>query len=452
MDLSTDHYIQLIIASSAGVILFVAAYVLPTRTVMWMLLLLIPFQVINSKSGSINLVLTSVVGIAFFLRGHFVRLPLFGSTVVIMFAYFISFSQILPGTVRDHSLYLIAISSNFILFYLTYNFVRNSGNSRDIWNIVAVLNVLVLIYCGLEIFAGSEGIRLLGLDELHIKSGRLEGGRLTGPFVAVAMTADYLGIQSLFCVYALMRFSGYRYKVFWLGLLAGNLAFLVATGNRGGIISLVVGLVVFLFLFRKELGMLKIVIWVVAGSVVFAIPAYTIVRYTQYNVLFERFEQTEFHDGIPDTRSGWVSMWDQLVSKPVVGHGPRLRLYDEHNRKIPGHSYISYPHNAYFYLIYTIGLVGLLAYIWFFLKLALQYWKGTSNQAKDALLRGLPRLGVAILVLFAVSQLRMEMFRFTLHSYQQYLFMLIGAFLALTHLAMELPSRNDITMGQSRRC
>jgi len=68
--------------------------------------------------------------------------------------------------------------------------------------------------------------------------------------------------------------------------------------------------------------------------------------------------------------------------------------------------------------------------------LARQYRKG-SSQAEDPLLRGLPALGLAILTLFAASQMHIEMFRFVYHDYQQYAFMLFGAFLAFSHLAQE---------------
>lgn len=436
MIVETSHYVQLIIALGAGIVLFVLAYVLPARVLIWVLLLLIPFQIINSKYGSINMVLTYMIGFAFFLRGRFVRLPLLGAVIFIMVAYLLSFTQALPGTTRDHGFYMIAIVSNFVLFYLAYNYIRTSGNYRDVWTILLILNVLVLIYCGIEMVAGSSGLKILGLTELEIRSARAEGGRLSGPFGAVAMTADYLGIQSIICIYALMRTHLTRQRVFLLGLLAGNMGILIATGNRGGVVSLVAGIAAFLFLFRKELGVRKIIAWVVTGSLVFAVSGFVIVKYTRYNVLFERLEATEFVGLLPDTRVGWSEMWGEIVSKPVFGHGPRLRLENEVVRRIPGHTRIGYPHSGYLYLIYTVGFVGLLAYAWFFSVLARQYLMGRISRARDPLLRGLPRLGIAILVLFVVSQGRMEMFRYMLHAYQQYLFMLVGVFLAFTHLAL----------------
>ena len=446
MEWETGQYLQLIIALGAGVVLFVSAYAFPARAVMWVLLLLIPFQPIDSNYGTINMVLTYMVGATFLLRGRFKQLPLLGIVAVILLAYLMSLSQIPPGTARDHGLYLIAVISNFIVFYLVYNYVRASGGCRDIWNILAVLNVLVLIYCGLEMMVGLGQEQLLGIEELTLKSGRAAEGRLSGPFRATAMTAEYLGIQSLLCAYALMQKMNTWSRVFWRGLLAGNLGFMIATGNRGGVVSLAVGLLAFLFLFRKELGMLKVVALVVSASLIFAVSAFVIVQYTQYNVLFERLEKTKFEGYVPDTRVGWYDLWDRIVEKPVIGHGPRMRLMDEETRNVPGYIPLPYPHNAYLFLIYTIGFVGLLAYIWFFAELARQYWRGRRNRAEDPLLRGMPRLGLAILVLFAVSEMRMELFRENLTDYQQYLFMLVGAFLAFSHLAM---SRKEPASSQA---
>ena len=383
------------------------------------------------------MVLTYMVGAAFVLRGYVKSLPLVGAMVFVMFAYLLSLTQILPGTTRDHGLYMIAIVSNFILFYLVYNFIRHQSAWRDVWAILAVLNVLVLIYCIIEMVAGSAGIRFFGMSELEIKSARAETGRLSGPFRAVAMTAEYMGIQSLICVYALMRFSNVRSRIFWFGLLAGNLGFMIATGNRGGVIALAIGLAVLMYLFRRELGFMKIITWLSVGAVAFVMSAFVVVNYTQYNVLFERLQETEFDGALPDTRQGWVRMWDQIIAKPIIGHGPRLRLMDEQNRRIPGYTPITYPHSGYLYLIYTVGVTGLLAYMLFFTALAREYWRARTTGTDDPLLRGLPLLGIAILVLFAVSQARMEMFRYMLHAYQQYLFMLVGAFLAFAHVAME---------------
>lgn len=448
-----SHYIQLIIALSVGIMLFVAAYGLPAHKVMWALLLLIPVQLIDSKYGSINMVLTYMVGAAFLLRGRFVRMPLIGLVMLIMFAYFMSLTQAHAGTMRIHLLYLVTITSNFILFYLVYNFVRSRNDARQMWAILAAINVVVLIYCALEMVAGSAGMRLFGLAEWEIRSSRADYGRLNGPFRATAMTAEYLGIQALICIYALMRSRDRHSTLLWSALLLGNFGFMIATGNRGGIVSLVVGLAVFLFLFRKELGAVKIVAWTLSGAVLFAISAFVMVQYTQYNVLFERLESTEFQGVIPDTRVGWVGLWDEVISKPVFGHGPRLGIDAETAKRIPGYAAIPYPHNAYLYLIYTVGFVGLVAYLLFFFALVRQYWQAArSRAAEEAFLRGLPRLGIAILVLFAVSEMRMEMFRFNLHAYQQYLFALTGAFLAFAHLARAVNARDGVrrTSEESR--
>lgn len=436
----TGHYVQLIIALCFGFVLFIFAYLMPSRPLVWALLLLIPFQPINSIYGSINTVLVYMLGVAFLLRGRFRYRPMFGILMFILLAYLLSFSQILPGTFRDHGFYMVAIGANFILFYLVYNHIRIGNDWRDVWNIFGALNVLVVIYCALELTIGLGEMRLFGLEELTLKSDRAAQGRLSGPFSATAMTAEYLGIQILICIYALMQRGSGRYKMFWLCLLAANLGFMIATGNRGGIVSLVVALLVLLFLFRKELGVLKILGWITSGTLLFTIAAIIVVQYTQYNVLLERFEGTSFEGLVPDTRRGWFDIWDKAIEKPIIGHGPRFMMMEVEGRRIPGHIPMPYPHNGYLYLFYTLGIIGLLVYLWFVLALVRQYIKGFSCNVEDPMLRGMPRLGLAILVLVAVSQLRMEMFRFWLSDYQQYLFMIMGAFLAFTHLAM---SRNS---------
>jgi hypothetical protein len=44
----------------------------------------------------------------------------------------------------------------------------------------------------------------------------------------------------------------------------------------------------------------------------------------------------------------------------------------------------------------------------------------------------MPRLGLLILVIFLVSQMRIELMRFHLHDYQQYFSMILAVFLAFS--------------------
>ena len=64
---STSHVIQLLVALSLAIVLFVAAFSGYGRALFLGLLVMIPFQPIDSKYGSINMVVTWLVGISVWL-------------------------------------------------------------------------------------------------------------------------------------------------------------------------------------------------------------------------------------------------------------------------------------------------------------------------------------------------------------------------------------------------
>lgn len=434
MDLTTSHYVQLIVALLGGITLFGAAYTMPQRWVVWALVLLVPFQLIESRFGSINMVLTYMVFVALFARGYIKRFPFLPIVTVILFVYGMSLSQSIRATFFPNVLHVITVVSNFLLFYIVYNHIRQAKDITDTWRMLTVLNLLVIAYCLLEMIAGAVGIRIFGVEELEVRSQRAEDGFLTGPFRAISMTAEYLALQSLMSMYALMHSVENRKRLFWIAMTLINLGLLIATSSRGGVISLAVALVVFAFMFKRQIGTRRLVTWFGLGSILFMGSAFVIINFTSYNVLFDRLEGTEIEGGIPDTRQGWVELWPRVIEKPVLGHGPRMKFDNEHLIRHPEFTPMPYPHSAYLFIIYTIGFTGLFVYLWFFAGIARQYLILGNNQHSDAFSRGIPYLGFVLLLLTAVSEIRMEMFRYILHAYQQYFFTLTASFLAMTHV------------------
>ena len=70
MDFTTSQFIQLIAAIALGIFLFVAVYRLPERMTIAILLILIPVQLVDSRYGTSNTVVTYLVAFAFILQGR----------------------------------------------------------------------------------------------------------------------------------------------------------------------------------------------------------------------------------------------------------------------------------------------------------------------------------------------------------------------------------------------
>jgi hypothetical protein len=82
--------------------------------------------------------------------------------------------------------------------------------------------------------------------------------------------------------------------------------------------------------------------------------------------------------------------------------------------------------------MYTVGVIGLIAYLVFFSLLLLRWKKAISANSEDKLLQGFPKLAIIMMLVFLISQYRIEFLRFILSDYQNYMFALWAMFLAFS--------------------
>ena len=166
------------------------------------------------------------------------------------------------------------------------------------------------------------------------------------------------------------------------------------------------------------------------------LASFVMLKYTDFNVLYARLAGTEIEGFVPDDRKGWKYVVERIADRPVLGHGPRIvrrEEYDQPPRNWPMDFINWYPHNLYLFILYTTGVVGLLAYgIW-----ASSYWialcrlRRRWDDARYRVAKGLPTLGMIVFVAFLVDQYKVEFLRHYLLDYQHYLAALFGMFAAL---------------------
>ena len=141
------------------------------------------------------------------------------------------------------------IVSNIVLFYMVYSIITNKKDIIVLFQVLMVLNVLVILYCVVQFYVGENSYTLFGIQEFNIRSNLTEFNRIVGPFNAVGITAEYFVIQNLLLLYKAVIFKKYRILVFIVILC--NFALLIGTGNRGGLISYVISIFVFLLTFKN---------------------------------------------------------------------------------------------------------------------------------------------------------------------------------------------------------
>jgi O-antigen ligase len=430
--LTDAQLLQFSVTLVLAVIVFTIAFSLSPRVSATALILLIPFQPIDTKYASANVLLTFVVLIALLMKGTSVRIPMLTQCLVLFFAYMISLGLSHPTTLGQHSVYMLALISAFFVLWISYDLTMRLDSIRDMVNIFVIMNILAVIYSIVQLVSGSgEKIVFFGIEEFHMNHTRSDR-RLTGPFGSAGIAAEYTVIMLFMILYQILWTSNVWRKSGLMLLGAVNILLLIATGNRGGFLVMIGAGLIFLWIFRKLLGPVRAI--GIAATAVALVSIATIVAttYTDFDLLFTRLADTEIESGIPDTRSVvWPAAWKAIKDKPILGHGPRLRFDGEdgggrHN----DHLYIPYPHNLYLFLLFTVGVVGLMAYIIFLVTPLVKCWSVTRRSVSESYEVGFARAGMVFMVIVLVDGIKIDFTRFVLVDYWHFIFALIGLLVA----------------------
>jgi O-antigen ligase len=431
--LTGSDWTQLIAALALGVLFFVVAYIAPPRFTVSLLIVLAPFQIIASQFGTLNIALVYLIGTAQLLRGRLRSWPLIMVFGMIFLTYMLSMSQTPPPTYFDHMLYLVGIGADIVLFYVAYNYALNSTNAQSLFRPFVVMNVLMLVYCVIQLITGYNRFAFLGVPEFELAEMSEAKQRLIGPFGAAGTNGEVFVLQILLLGYLWLHERRHLFRWLLMSIILANFALLIMTGSRGSFLTMLGSGVLFLWFFRRQLGIGRILRLSALAAAAFAVTAVIVIRYTEFNVLFERLSGTQLQEGIPDTRiEAFKLAWEHIPEKWLLGHGPQLRLIDEQNRFIAGHQFLYFPHNLYLFLLLTTGVLGLSVYLLLFWALYSWWRRARRVRSPDPFLDGLPNLAILLLIAFLVDQLKIEFLRSQFSDQQQYLFALWAILLAAT--------------------
>lgn len=445
MELSAFHAALLVSGLAAVFLAFLVAYVARPISALAFIAVLIPFQFIDTRYGTGNIGMVYLAFTALFLRHMLDRFPLLPLVGFVLSAYAFSIITAPRGTWVEHGFYVVGIISNFLLFYIAYNIFLRFQDLRFALRILIVINILCVLYSLLLFFSGYQQSFLVGDGYFSLRENLEDRRRLMGPFTAAEINSAFFATQIFFLLYAgIFTERGWGRWVCYLQIPL-SLVFIVASGSRGSFVALVAGLILFFFLLRHALGARRILRFSVIGLFFVAISGLYVATQTGYESVFYRLANTEISEsGVPDTRQkGFSLTMERLESGSILfGNGPRLRLIDEHERRIAGYEPLGfYPHNLALFLVYSIGIVGLLSYVIFFSALFFLIFRAQKNRSDDKALRYLPSLGVVFMVTFFLDQLTIEFLRVILSDYQHYIFFVLGMLLAFSRLAQRQGDR-----------
>jgi len=435
------QFFQMIVVLALATVVFFSAYSLPQKVAATILIIIIPIQPIETQYASANTVLTWVVFTAMLMRGDRIKLAMLPQILILLFIYLLSMGMQDPSTYSQHGIFIFNLITAFLVLWITYDLCQRYDNINKVVRVFIAMNVLVAIYSLIQMTAEPfEKYTFFGIEEMNMLP-IIKRNRLSGPFGGPGIVAEYLVIMTFVAIHQILSADSSKYRLFLYVLVGVNLLLLIATGNRGGFLTLIGSATIFLWMFRNVLGVVRTIRIAIGGVAILSISAAVAVNFTKFDVLFTRLAETEIDAGVPDTRQKvWPVAWQEIQARPILGHGPRLRFVDDETGMYSDvHTYIFFPHNLYLFLLFTVGIIGTIAFLVFLGTPMVRCWLVSRQMSLDQDTRNLARIGFIIMIVVFVDQMKVEFMRLALTDYWHFLFGLIGLLIAACDQARAAP-------------
>ena len=316
---------------------------------------------------STNVVLMTLIPLLWVVRARALRQALIAPTPVdraiafFLLAFIVAFAHV-KGT---HALVmnlkmLWRQLAALAFFYLIVTFVDDEKKLSGITKAIAISAGLLAFTAVVELFApGSAlipGWISTGSHDFGALGMRIEGMRVYGSVGSHSLVGDYVSMSLFFVVLHFLRARNPIENLFWVIVFAVSFPAVLATANRGAFVALVVGVGYSFWIFRRFLGLGRVMVLVGAIVALFAGGELVLKKFTYAASATERVMATTFEMGVvPDNRRGaWIPALSRSMEHPIVGHGPWYDTGIGLEKK-------AWPHNAYIFNLYTLGIVGLAA-------------------------------------------------------------------------------------------
>ena len=381
----------------------------------------------------------------------FVALGLLG---FILFAYFTSFAtnywelDFPKGLLQSkHTIMVLTVISCVAYFLMI---VRSMETVADIRVLLAITVLAYFVSAGAAVFQLIDPTNLYFYENFtHIQSIAVQeargGVRVYGTLGEYELFAEYSAIVIMVLIYFLLTPKQPLWKrVLTIALVLAAFYFLAMTKTRGALIALTLSLGYVLAMQAKVIGLgrtfaLLMVIVCLYGSAYFFLT-----QSGGYNVIdhIATTENVDIKEGRFDNRT---KVWTGAVKnfteakqqKQIWGKGPGIESGTKQLK--------DYPHSFYLYSLLAVGVVGLFAYMMWFVYL---YFGRLPREAEA---RRLAIFMKALLILFLIDQLKIEALR--LPAYQHIVWSLFAALYVVnkkgliqetaqtTHVTAQKPAR-----------
>jgi O-antigen ligase len=250
----------------------------------------------------------------------------------------------------------------FILFFILFNTIDNEKTCRGI-----LLGLILFLF----VTALTTPLISLGVIRLGTLHGFYEGRAM-----GFASPNQYASFLVLFIPLVLTYFLFANQFITKIGtgiLLAVSFIALVTTGSRGGALSLLMSMAVYLLLMKRQnILRLNSIILVFIALVIIGFSSFVLAPPKVKETVMSRFDLTnpetiEEISGAHGRTKFWQSAFRFFMEKPILGHGQNSFYYLYKGRfGIGGAS-----HNHYIKHLIEFGIIGLGIYIMIFTKIFL---------------------------------------------------------------------------------
>lgn len=426
----------------------VSSIILQKKQITVLILLTIPFQLVENKYGTSGVAIAYLGMLVLWLKG-WRRVPFPFAIAALATAFSLSLIFAINGIAFLNIIYTINFWSAIAVFYILYNHARAFG-SNQVEQVLLTVNIFVLAYCIGQVIAGpGESFRPFGIEALEFHTNRGIGDpRLVGPFSAPGATATYFVVMIMICL-KVINSSQKGLFILAVSLLVLNFVGISLTGNRGGLISAVLGSLGFVVFVAKENRIGTRIFAATCILLVISVAVFATLS-TGFDTMVNRLgDIAESSDGLPETRSRtWSESIERIKRSPWTGDGPYL-LYQERAEQLGllRSNYDKYPHSLYLFILRTLGVIGLASFVLLFMAITYTFSRnnigpGNNNQTFD--LRFL-RLLIAV---FLVNQVTLEFIRISYIDLAQFVFAVLGTYAGAYSVQVEAIS---ISSGRIER-
>jgi len=364
--------------------------------------------------GSTNDVLMTLIPLIWAVRASAAKTPMWTPTrcdwpiALFMFSYVVSLFSVSTTFHLLNSLRVIWRQiACLAYFYLIVRFVDSEDKLMHLFYVVCASAALVMVTALIEAFFPGRTIIPGWINLPHLQGQgrlafRIKGVRVGGAVGSHALLSDYASNTLPVMVYLFFRARNPLTKLSWAGVSVLTLLAMLSSGNRGAFIGLAVGLMVLAYLLRRQVSPWRIGVAALLVVVAIGVSENFLTSHTYSTSVIQRLLGTRFEGVVPHNREHtWVPALKKSFHHFFMGHGP---YYDIGT----GLSYQLWPHNGYIFYLYTLGILGLAAFLWILWRLFGELRLNSRRGIEGTNLGNVLKLLMVWFVISALGQLRTD--------------------------------------------